>query len=301
MASKKIKVLLGPSSFAALDKAPLLRLQDAGFQIVDNPYKRRLTKQELLELLPNVKGLIAGLEPLDREVMAKSELKVISRCGSGLSNVDLNAAKELGIIVKNTPFGPVTAVAELTVGCLLTLLRHIRQMDADLHHQKWSKKIGRQLSEMHVAVIGYGNIGRRVGELLASMGAKIIIVDPRLPNSVDLETAIKQADVITLHCSGEECLLGKEQFNLMKQGVYLLNAARGNLIDEAVLIEVLNRGQVAGAWIDTFAQEPYKGPLTQFSQVILTPHVGSYTLECRRQMELDAANNLISALGEKSG
>ena len=163
-AKAKIKILLGPSTFSETDKAPLLKLLEMGFDIIENPFKRKLTKEELLKLLPGVIGIIAGLEPLDREVLEKSELKVISRCGSGLSNVDLDAAKELGIIVTNTPLAPVSAVAELTVGCLLILLRHIPQMDRALHHKKWSKMTGRQLSGMKVAVIGFGNIGQRVGQ-----------------------------------------------------------------------------------------------------------------------------------------
>lgn len=290
------KVLLGPSSFAALDKAPLQKLYQAGFEVVDNPYKRRLTKEELLELLPGVSGLIAGLEPLDREVLTKSALKVISRCGSGLSNVDIEVAKELGIIVKNTPQGPVIAVAELTIGCLLALLRHVSQMDYDLHNKKWTKKIGRQLFGMQVAVIGYGNIGRAVGERLSALGVKVLVVDPQLPNSFELEAALKQADVVSLHSSGEECLLGEAQFRLMKKGSYLLNAARGSLVDEAALVAAIEEGRIAGAWVDTFKQEPYIGPLTRFSQVILTPHVGSYTLECRRGMEMEAVKNLIQGL-----
>jgi len=296
MAHNGKRILLGPSSFAEQDKAPLQKLLNDGFEVINNPYKRKLTKAELLDLLPGVSGLIAGLEPLDREVLTKSDLKVVSRCGSGLSNIDLAAAKELGIIIKNTPQGPVTAVAELTVGCLLSLLRHVLQMDADLHQKKWTKMMGKQLSDMQVAVIGYGNIGKKVGALLSAFGAKVLPVDPQLPNSVDLGSALKQADVVSLHCSGEACLLGKDQINLMKKGAYLLNAARGSLVDEAALVEALKKGQIAGAWIDAFQQEPYAGPLTQFTQVILTPHVGSYTLECRRQMEMESVDNLISGL-----
>ncbi len=293
MKKNEIKVLLGPSSYGALDDAPLIKLKAAGLTLIDNPYKRKLTKQELFKLLPGVKGLIAGLEPLDREVLTKSELKVISRCGAGLSNVDLEAAKELGIKVEYTPTGPTTAVAELTVGCLLSLLRQVSQMNSSLHDGKWDKRIGRQLSGLTVAVIGYGNIGGRVGKLLSALGAKILIVDPRLKEALSLKEALKQADVITLHCSGEECLLGEPEFALMKQGVFLLNAARGSLVDEQALLNSLNSGQVAGAWFDTFSVEPYHGELCKYQQVLLTPHVGSYTLEGRRSMELETADNLI--------
>lgn len=302
----KIKILLGPSTFSEVDKAPLLKLLDMGFDVIENPFKRKLTKEELLKLLPGVIGIIAGLEPLDREVLEKSELKVISRCGSGLSNVDLDAAKELGVIVKNTPFAPVSAVAELTVGCLLSLLRHVPQMDRALHHKKWSKMIGRQLNGMNVAVIGFGNIGQRVGQLLNAFGANVYVVDPAYSGKiggfpvVDLDEALRIADVITLHCSGERCLLGEHKFNLMKDGVYILNAARGGLIDEDALKRALDSKRVAGAWLDTFQSEPYSGALREYEQVILTPHIGSYTLECRRNMEMETVDNLIEALRKVS-
>ena len=296
MVEKKIKVLIGPSSFAAADKEPMKRLLEAGIEVIDNPFKRKLTKEELLKLLPGIIGLIAGLETLDREVMETSDLKVISRCGSGMSNVDIQAAKEMGILVFNTPLAPVTAVAELTVGCLLSLIRQIPQANSDTHDRKWTKRIGRQLKGMEVAVIGFGNIGRRVGELVAAFGARVMAVDPALSDqTINLKDAIKQADAILVHAGGEDCILGEGEFNLMKQGVYLLNAARGGLIDENALKKALDDGKVAGAWLDTFKEEPYSGPLSDYSQVILTPHIGSYTAECRKAMELEAAKNLIEA------
>ncbi len=303
--TNKIKILIGPSSFADLDSSPMERLIEAGFDVIDNPFKRRLTKSELLDLLKNeVKGLIAGLEPLDREVFEKSNLKVISRCGSGMSNVDIDAAKKLGIKVRNTPDGPTAAVAELTLGALLSMLRMIPQMDKELHEGKWTKKIGWQLENKTVAIIGFGRIGRRLSSLLAPFNIKIFVVDPYFKEQPDgiilssLEEALAQADIITLHSSGEDCILGDNEFNIIKQGAFLLNAARGSLIDEGVLISALKDGRIAGAWIDTFKDEPYTGPLAKFPQVILTPHVGSYTLECRKGMEMESVENLIKAFEE---
>lgn len=302
---EKIKVLISPSTFAEIDKSPIIRLIDAGFEIVENPYKRKLTKEELLVLLSDVSGLIAGLEVLDREVLGKSQLKVISRCGSGLSNIDLKAAKDLGIFVKSTPLAPVTAVAELTIGCLLTLLRHVPQMNEALHKRKWSKQIGRQLCSMNIAIVGFGNIGKRVGQLLFALGAKVFAVDPLYLNTidfihkVDFDEALRKADVITLHCSGENCILGEREFKLMKRGVYILNAARGSLIDEIALKQALDDNHVAGVWFDTFQNEPYSGILCEYNQVILTPHIGSYTLECRRDMEMESVENLINTFNVK--
>lgn len=298
---KEIKVLIGPSSFAALDKTPLERLISEGYGIIDNPFKRKLTRKELLDLLsPEVIGLIAGLEPLDSDVLQKSNLKVISRVGSGLSNIDLNAAKDLGIKVCYTPFGPTTAVAELTIGALLNLLRMISQMDRDLHQGKWNKRIGLQLEGKTVAIIGFGKIGKKVAKLLSPFGVDIIAVDPFCEGSAEdytlltLDEALPKADIITIHSSGDECLLGDREFSLMKEGVYLLNAARGSLISESSLKRALDDGKIRGAWLDTFENEPYEGPLKEYYQVILTPHVGSYTAECRKQMETEAVDNLIN-------
>lgn len=130
----------------------------------------------------------------------------------------------------------------------------------------------------------------------------MLAVDPCCTERVDgavvmgLDEALSKADVITLHCSGEKCLLGEREFRLMKQDVYILNAARGGLVDEGALKDALDRRQVSGAWLDTFHSEPYSGILREYEQVILTPHIGSYTLECRRDMEMEASENLIMVL-----
>ena len=304
---QSIKVLIGPSSFSALDTSPMDRLIGAGCEVIDNPFKRKLTKPELMDLLgQGINGLIAGLEPLDGEVLEHSKLKVISRCGSGMSNVDLEAAKRLGITVCNTPDGPTAAVSELTLGAMLCLLRMISQMDREMHRGGWPKKIGLQLEGKTVVIIGFGRIGKRVASLLRPFNMKIIVVDPYITESSDgvslhtLEDALPQADIVTIHASGENCILGESEFLRMKPGAFMLNAARGGLIDEKALVAALDDGKIAGAWLDTFEQEPYKGPLIRFPQVILTPHVGSYTQECRKKMEMEAVENLIKAIHDKS-
>ncbi|MBN1870817.1 MAG: phosphoglycerate dehydrogenase [Candidatus Omnitrophica bacterium] len=300
----KRKVLVSTSTFADSDDAPLKKLKKSGFEVMLNPYKRKLSKEELMQLLPGVSGLIAGLETLDHEVMSRSQLKVISRCGSGTSNVDKETAGKLGIRVCNTPDGPTDAVAELTIACLLNLLRKVSIMDQALHQGRWEKQTGLQLEGKTVVIIGLGRIGRRVAQLLIPFGARIIGVDPFVNKAdasikiLSLQEALPLADIITFHCSGEKCLLSDNEFGLVKKGVFLLNAARGTLVDEKALIEALDTSRVAGVWLDTFGQEPYSGKLIRYSQVLLTPHVGSYTKECRQQMEMQAVNNLIEALAK---
>jgi len=300
------KILLGPSSFSDEDSLPMERLRETDCEIINNPFKRKLTKAELLNLLGGgVSGLIAGLEPLDREVLEFSSLKVISRCGAGLSNIDLKATGDMGIIVRSTPDAPTAAVAELTVGALLTVMRMIPQMNENLHEGKWRKKIGMQVKDKTVVIIGFGRIGRYVAKLIRSFEVKIIAVDPFLKGKVDgvqikpIDEALPQADIITIHSSGKDCVLGDNEFRLIKKGAFLLNAARGNVIDEAALINGLKDGKIRGAWIDTFREEPYEGPLKDYQQVILTPHAGSYTRECRWCMEMEAVENLIQAFRKK--
>ena len=255
-------------------------------------------------LLEGIEGVIAGLEEYDYEILSQSKLKVISRCGSGISNIDLNGARELNISVYNTPDGPTQSVAELTIGCLLTLIRDVSKTNNLMHRGKWKKVTGHQLKDMKVLLIGFGRIGRCVGKILDVIGAEILVFDPFLSDDeipknftkIELNNGIKVADVISLHSSGEDLILGGEEFNLMKEGVFILNVARGGLIDEKELEKALNSGKVKGAWIDTFDNEPYTGSLTKYDQVILTPHIGSYTIEGRKKMELDAVQNLIRGL-----
>ncbi len=300
------KVLLAPSPFATIDPAPVEKLMAASFEVVKNPFGRRLTRDELMDLLPGIVGIIAGLEPLSRDVLEHSILRVISRCGAGLSNVDLKGAKELGIKVRHTPDAPITAVAELTVGALISLSRRVVQMDRDLHESHWVKQIGVQLEGKTMVVIGFGRIGRKVASLLRPFQVRLIAVDPAGNGPVDgvpilsISAALPQADVISLHASGESEILGDKEFDRVKHGAFLLNAGRGGLVNEVSLCRALDNGVLAGAWLDAFAAEPYGGPLTQYPQVILTPHIGSFTVECRRRMEMEAVENLLEAFEEST-
>ena len=298
----KKKVLITSSSFGVPDASPIEKLKDAGLEIIKNQYGRKLLKKELEALLPGIEMLIAGLEELDRSVLEKSNLKVISRCGAGLSNIDLEAARALGIAVFNTPDAPTEAVAEMTVGAMLSLRRPIPRMNAAVHDGRWEKMIGAQLEGSAVAIIGFGRIGRRVAELLRPFNVHIIAVDTGQMEKVkdievlSLEEALPKADVITIHISGDSKLLDKKQFAIMKKGVFLLNCARGSIIDEPALTAAIKNGQVGGAWLDCFKEEPYKGPLAEVDEVIMTPHAGSYTAACRLKMEMEAVDNVIRFL-----
>lgn len=300
------RVAIGPSSFAVQDETPRKMLEEAGVEVIPNPYGRRLTEEEIIRQLDGGDGLIAGLEPLNRRVLASApQLKAIARVGIGMSNVDLEAAEEYGIKVSNTPEGPTEAVAEMTVAALLALCRGLLPANAALHRDRWQKQVGFSLRGTKVLLIGYGRIGRRVGHLLRTLGAEVSITDPFVDkdeleagiHKVSLKEGLRAAEVISLHASGGQCILGPEEFAQMKEGVTLLNCARGELVDEDTLIEALESGKVGAAWSDVFWEEPYHGCLTQYEQVLLTPHISTYTRQCRLLMEVGAVENLLRDLG----
>jgi len=150
-----------------------------------------------------------------------------------------------------------------------------------------------------VAIIGFGRIGRKVAEFLRPFDVRLLVVDPYIQDAtscISLEEALSAADIVTLHASGNTVILGPKEFECMKQGTFLLNASRGDLIDEKALLNALEKGIVAGAWLDTFSTEPYHGPLANYLQVILTPHATTYSAQCRLGMEMESVKNLLAGL-----
>lgn len=300
-----MKIAITTSSFAVYSQEPLDLLTAAGLEYVLNPHGRKLTAAEVVDLCRDVEGVVAGTEPLNWEVLkALPKLKAISRCGVGMDNVDLNAAKELGVKVRNTPDGPTRAVAELTLGFVLDLLRQVTLMDRELRSGVWKKRMGRLLLGKRVGVVGFGRIGQSVGALLAAMGADIAYTDPVVDLTthprMSLEELMAWSEIVTLHCSkpkGQAFLIGGKELDMLPEGALLLNVSRGGLVDEAALYERLKSGRLAGAAVDVFNEEPYDGPLRSLPTAILTPHVGSYAREGRVQMELDSVRNLLEALG----
>jgi D-3-phosphoglycerate dehydrogenase / 2-oxoglutarate reductase len=305
----KYTIAISTSSFAKLDKAPLELLKKEDVIVVPNPYQRRLTESEIIEHLQNVDGLLAGLEPLNRKVLySANKLKAIARVGIGMDNIDMKAAEEIGIRISNTPDGPTEAVAELCLTALLSICRQIIRFNSDMHKPHWEKRIGFGLKGLKVLLIGYGRIGRKFGDFLRFFDSQVMVVDPYLSTEnlkhgeilVSLSQGLREADVVSLHASGRKMILGAREFKKLRKGSIILNSARGELIDEEALIQALKDGVVESAWIDSFSKEPYYGKLSDYPQAYLTPHVGTYTHQCRREMEIAAVRNLLNDLKEKS-
>lgn len=301
-------ILITTSSFGVESNEALAKIIAAGIKVKLNPYGRRLSEIEAVELLaePGLIGMIAGVEPINQLALSGApQLKVISRCGIGIDNIDRGSAETFGILLCNTPNAPSIAVAELVVGLILDLLRKISLADRSIRAHVWKQHMGNLLAKKTVGIIGYGGIGRRVALLLSAFGAKVLAYDVRDISGeqdvivCDLEQAITHSDIVSLHVPytlENHHLINDSVLNKMKPGAMLINVARGGLIDEKALLKALETGRISGAALDCFETEPYNGPLVELDQVVLTAHMGSYATESRQIMEIEATENLLQGL-----
>lgn len=303
------KLVISTSSFDMENNPHIQHLLRKGMHVAANSYGRKITEDEAIALLgDDTVGMIAGIEPLTERVFASARnLKVISRCGSGLDSVDLAAAERHGITVLNTPEAPAQAVAELALALILTILRRICETDKSVRAGQWPRTQGRLLAAQRVGIIGLGRVGRRVARVCQAFGADVVAHDSYVTDSahgvelIPLGKLLAEADIITLHVTYDadtHHLLNEEAFARMKRGAIVINTARGGLIDETALADALNSGQLGAAALDVFEQEPYHGPLLKCENAILTSHVGSLARESRQRMEIEAAENLLQGLIE---
>ncbi len=299
------KVIISTSSFGKEHDGPLKLLVARGFTPIGNPFHRKLSESELRDLLIEHRpiGLLAGVESITAAVLRDCAdfLQVISRVGVGWDNVDHVVSAEFGIKVFRTEGVLDQSVAELTIGFMLSALRNIVLHDRELRSGLWEKRMGALLHGKTVGIIGYGAIGQKVGELSAAFGAKIIYSDicDKVSNCgvcVPLDQILNKSDIISIHASGCDEIIGKGELSKCKEGVVLINTARGGLINEEALLKGLRSGQVGYACLDVFEKEPYDGPLTKFDKVIMTSHIGSYAQEARVRMEEMAVENLLKGL-----
>lgn len=304
------KVLITTVPFGDKNRIPIEMLEDAGIEYLINPLGRKLNEKELALMVSDFDVIIAGTEQITDDVMANGKnLKLISRVGTGLDSVDLLAAEQRGIKVSYTPDAPAPAVAELTVGLMLTMLRSVHMSNIQMHEGHWNRYFGRRIPEVTIGVIGLGRIGTRVIKRLHSFGAPKLLLNDILPNSeidrqfkvkwVTKEEIYKKADVITLHLpltKQTKNMVRKEHLKMMKPDAILINTARGGIINEDDLYDIMKEGHLSGASIDVFVQEPYSGRLREIERCILTAHMGSMSVDCRSQMEREATEEALRFL-----
>lgn len=301
-----MKVLVTTVPFGEKNPMPLELLKDNNIDFTINPLGKKLTETELIEMIGDYDVIIAGTEPITKRVFDSApKLKMISRVGIGLDSVDLLAAEEKGVIVSYTPDAPAPAVAELTMGLMLSLLRSIQLSNLQMHKGEWFRHFGRRIPEVTIGVIGVGRIGTRVLNRLSSFGTPRLLLNDIKPNDIDKkykaewvtkEQIYREADVITLHLpltSKTRDLIGETELRMMKRDALIINTSRGGIINEDALYRVMKSGHLEGAAIDVFDFEPYTGPLSEIDRVILTSHMGSMSKDCRNRMEKEATEEAI--------
>lgn len=284
-------------------------LEDAGFDVVQ---KTDISMEELKDEIGEYDGIvIRSRTKLTRDVLEHSgRLKVIARAGVGLDNVDVEYAKAHGIEVYNSPEAPTNAVAELTLGFMLDLARNISYADATMKQGKWEKNRleGIEISGRTLGIIGFGRIGYTLGKKAKALGMNVLAYDVMMDKliqyveeidakAMSLEELLESADFISVHVPllpQTKHMISTEEFRRMKKGVYVINAARGGIIDEGALKDALDSGKVAGAALDVYEEEPNPDPdLVKRGNVVCTPHIGAGSEEAQRGNSTIVAEKLV--------
>lgn len=276
-----------------LDKNAVKALIKDGIIVDSNHYE----KKELYNIIKDFDILIVrSATKVDKEFIDKAKktsLKLVIRAGVGLDNIDVDYAEKNGIEVRNTPNSSCNSVAELVLGHMIGLARYITIANITLREGKWNKNayMGTELSGKTFGIIGFGRIGKAIAIKATALGMNVIFYDKYYKNDdvfeyVEFEELLRKADFISLHVPGlDKALIGEAEFKLMKDGVFLINAARGGVIDENALLQALNTDKVAGAGIDVFTQEPKPNQdLCNHPKVSVTPHIGAATQEAQKRI-----------------
>jgi D-3-phosphoglycerate dehydrogenase len=304
------KVLIATRSFGSTSQKPWQILGEARCKTVKADMSQKMTEERLIELLAGADAAIVGVVPMTACVLEDSTgLKVVSAHGVGVDHIDLEAAGRLGVIVANCPETNNEAVADLAIGLMVCVARQIPLVDQDVRYGKWGRYHGSELWKKTLGLIGLGSIGHAVAKRASGFDMQVLAYDPYVDreqaramkiNMTSFEEVITSADFLSLHAALTEetyHLVGKVELDQMKPSAFLVNTARGGLVDEAALYSTLVEGKIAGAALDVFAVEPpADNPLLELKNVVVTPHVGAHTQEAIERMGMLAARNVVQAL-----
>lgn len=308
------KIFVSTHPFSRASEEPLKTLKASGFDFSLNTLGKKLNGEEVYRLAGDCTAIIAGTEDLSVLIEKNKNLKLIARIGIGLDSVPLEICRQKGIQVCYTPDAVTDAVSELTLGMMITLTRKLVTADQAIRAGGWQRFEGKSLKEQTIGLIGFGRIGKSLTQLLAPFKPMHILVHDIVNKSeeilelqnkgikvsqVSLEEVITQSDIISIHAPKTpktDNLINKEQFAKMKDGVIVINTARGGIINEQDLMTFLDNGKVMAAGLDVFNKEPYVGELTKYPQVMLTQHMGSCSIEARNRMEKETSEDVIRFL-----
>jgi len=309
---KNKRILVTSTSFGKIDKSLISTLESTVGEVIYNPFGRPLTASELIPLVVDIDGFIAGLDDINAEVIQSAgRLKVISRYGTGTDRVDIHEATRHGVVVTNTPGANAVAVAEMAIGLMLALARNLCRANQAMHQGEWPRYSGLSFREKTVGLVGLGFIGREVCRRLQAFGCHVTAVDPIVgPQAarqlgvelISLDELLSRSHFVSLHVPATEETIGminRETLARMRPGAFLINTARGELIDETALAEALESGHLAGAALDVFSKEPpgKENILLRLDQVVLTPHMAAQTDDAMNQMGRVAMQDCLAAVG----
>jgi D-3-phosphoglycerate dehydrogenase len=304
------KVLIATRSFGSTSSKPWQVLAEAGCETVRADMSQKMTEDKLIELLDGVEAAIVGVVPMTAHVLENApRLRVVSAHGVGVDHIDLEAATRLGVIIANCPGANDQAVADLTMGLMVSIARQIPQVDRDVRGGKWGRYGGSELWEKTLGLIGLGRIGRGVAKRASGFDMQVLAYDPYVDEKqaeaigvrlTSLEEVIASADFVSLHAAltaETRNIIGKRELEQMKLSAFLINTARGGLVDEEALYTALVEGTLAGAALDAFTSEPpVDSPLLELRNVVVTPHIGAHTKEAIDRVGVLAAQNVVQAL-----
>ena len=302
-----MKILITTVPFGHQSKLPIELLDSLDVEYLINPLDKKLTENELAEMIPDYDIVIAGTEPITEYVLSKAKkLKMISRVGIGLDSIDLLSAKKRGIKVSYTPDAPAPAVAELTIGLFISLLRSVQLSNLEMHNGSWKRYFGKRIANSTIGIIGLGRIGSRVLNRLTVFGTPRLLVNDLVLNSeldrkfklewVDKETIYRESDIISLHLpltKATKNMVTKKELEIMRPDASIVNTSRGGIINEKDLFNVMDSGHLSGAAIDVFDKEPYEGDLQKINRCLLTSHMGSMSIDCRNRMEIESVEEAL--------
>ena len=296
-------VAVTPRSFRQTPGEHLERLRSLDVRFPD--LERPLDENEMLQLVSGCAGLIVGVDPVTQRVLEAGPLRVVVKYGSGMDNIDLEAAQRLDVRVSSTPGANARSVAELAVALLLALARNVATHDRGIRGGSWRRITGTELAGKRLGIVGYGAVGREVARI-AERGLEMEIVahDPFVEGAdvplVPFAELLATSDAVSLHLPltpETRGLVGGRELAAMKETAFLVNTARGGLVDEEALSDSLRRGLLAGAALDGFAEEPLReSPLRELDNVLLSPHAGAATEEAVLRTAALAVDQLLRDL-----
>lgn len=314
MSVKKWKILISAPYFQLVLDEYRSFFNEQGIELVVPHVNERLSEEELLKYIGDIDGVICGDDCFSVRVMdAAPRLKVISKWGTGIDSIDQEAAKARGIAVKNTPGAFTWPVADTAMGFILSFARQIPWMDKEMKGGKWQKFLARSLSESVLGIVGVGQIGQAMARRGQAFGMRVLGNDIKeIPADFIQETGltmlplnelVSQADFVTVHCDLSPTsfhLISAPQFALMKPTAYIINTARGPIVDEAALIQALIEKKIAGAGLDVFEDEPLPAdsPLLTMSNVLLTPHNANSSPVAWQRVHENTIKNLLDELNK---